>query len=749
MNQTVADFDVDTYVFQCLRTWRSLVLDAVRVRLTPALGGGLNAAVEDLFQKEWVEVQRSHEHARQSGFVSRAPIDSLDLLGVNHVGNLLEKFWELICPVPNPKGDEAKRALTTLRSWAREISAVRNPVSHPTMQQIELRDGLRCIDTCARFLEVFGVDDAEAIRRLWQLLIDGAAPESPTYSQFSNLPSREQITNEFVGRTSELAEVWRWLTDDHRRVWALVGDGGKGKTTIAYEFATAAMPLLPSFGLQGVVWLTAKKVRFVEGSTSATAGPDFADLRSAAEAIARVLGWEEYADLPTEDLTAQVLDLLRAFPMLVIADDIDSLTASEEDAIEFFSARIPETKCKVLMTSRRRVFGLGAATTDVKGLGVDETLELLRLAAPGLGRDPSAITLSQARDVHRITDGSPLYIDDLLRLARFYSLDRAISEWSGRQGDAAREYSLQKELEKLSKSAQMILGVLSFADSPLSGDECAVICNLSDDDAAASLAELQQWNLLSLPGLVQDVPRFTCSRNLSKLMRRVLAQTDQEQRIVNGLKGLRGVGLPSSRTQQYVRQAIALQRGGKQLDAEAVLLRGLSEVPNSADVLGMLGWLYAKWAPRARVAEAVDHFRRAEALGQWDRNLYAHWADMYYTEREYSSAAEVCRRAVGSLCKDDVFLWRLLGKAETQIGLLERQSFAESSAAAAFDRARRSLSRADALSQSTSDRSRTMRALYDLQRAQGDFKGAEAVLKRWEAQLPGDPFIAHARGVPR
>ena len=354
-----------------------------------------------------------------------------------------------------------------------------------------------------------------------------------------------------------------------------------------------------------------------------------------------------------------------------------------------------------------------------------------------------------ATEIHRITDGSPLYIDDLIRLARFYSIERAMNDWSGRHGDAAREYSLRKELEKLSKGAQAILGVLALADVPLSAEECAVIAGLSDEDAFASLNELTNWNLLSAPGLVEDVPRYSCSRNLAKLVRRTLAGSDQETRITNGLKGLKGLGVHSWRVRSFVRQAIALKESSRQDDAEAVLLKGLEEVPNSSEILAMLGWLHSKWLPRARIAEAEEDFKKAEALGHWNRNLYAHWADMYYGAREYTRAAAICDRAVKAHCKEDVFLWRLLGMANTHIGQLERQSLSTSNAAASFDRAARSLARAEQLSYSTPDLSRTFRALYDLSRAQAKYEEAEGVLARWEHVLPGDPYISAARSVSR
>lgn len=738
--------DTDTVVFHALRVFRNAFIAYCRSRLQPVFGDGLNNEIRGLFKKEWADVEQSARQAQDAGVVSRSPIDALDYLSVNHTIVLLEKFWVHLSPNADPGSDASKRVRTQLTSWARELIGVRNPVAHAPEEPLELRDTLRYVDSGARILTVLRLPEADKLWDLWNGLVAdlGSADVAPP-AILNTLPSREQITTDFIGREEHLGDLWRWLGDDTRRIWALVGDGGKGKTTIAFEFAHQARGVIENFNLQGVLWLSAKQRRFVEGQTVPTLSADFSDLDTALDWILLTLGWSEETTKPTEHKLRQAIELLHEFPMLIVADDIDSLNVEDEQAVEFFAQFVPQTGSKTLLTSRREIFGLGGSTTKVSGLREPEVEAFLRIRSHTIGLDPKRINQSLIHRVSQITDGSPLYIEDFLRLAQFYSIEGALNQWSSRRGDAAREYSLRREMEKLSGDAVDILGVLAYSESPVSLQECAVVAGLPDDQADAAMGELRKWNLLVRPGLVEEVPQYTCSRNLAKLMRRTFAGTDQEQRIQNGLKGLRGVGVGSARVGRYIQQAVALKSGGRQEEAEQTLLLGLKETPNSGKLHAMLGWLYSKWQPNPRTVDAEENFTRAEALGSRERNLYAHWADLEYRRGEYRKTIEICERAFKAAATEDDFTWRLAGSAYTRLGRLLKQSLSLEQAADAFNRADRALRRSQELSRGPGDLSRSLNGRYALARDMEDFDGMAQILDEWARLLPNDPYLLSHR----
>ena len=740
------EYDTDTMVFHALRVFRNAFIGYVRVRLQPVFGEGLDDEIRTLYKKEWDEIERSARQAHESGLVSRIPMDALDYLSVSHTYVLLEKYWAYLCPDLAMSSDETKRIRSQLTSWSRELIGIRNPVSHAPQESLAVRDALRYIDSAARILAVLRVPEASELRDQWNGLVadlnaTGVAPPSI----LDTLPSREQITTDFVGREDHLTDLWRWLGEDTRHIWALVGDGGKGKTTIAYEFASQARGILQQFNLQGILWLSAKKRRFVEGVSVLTSSADFSDLDTALDWVLLELGWSEHTSQPTDLKLARAVELLNEFPMLIVADDIDSLDTEDEQAVEFFAQHIPRTRSKALLTSRRAIFGLGSCTTHVAGMTEAEVAAFLQRRAHTVGLEIGKITKHLVRQVREITDGSPLYIEDFLRLAQFYSLDRALDQWSGRRGDAAREYSLRSEMEKLSKDAVSVLAVLAYSESAVSLEECAVVVGLTDDQAEAAMGELRSWNLLVRPGLVEDVPRYTCSRNLAKLMRRTLGGTDQEQRVQNGLKGLRGVVFSSARIRKYTQQAVALKQRGSQDEAEQTLLQGVKEVPNSGQLHAMLGWLYSKWQPNPRVVDAEENFERAEALGSWGRDLYAHWADMEIRREEYRKVIAICERAFKAPAKDDGFMWRLAGTAYIRVGQQAKQSLSMQQAEDAFDRADRAFRRAQDLSREPGDLSRSLNGRYRLAQAKGEIEAAGDVLREWESLLPTDPYLLSLR----
>lgn len=732
--------DRDTIVYSALRVLRNAVLSYVRPRLNEEFGAEASNEIRNLFQKEWAEIERSAITAQQTGAVNRVPIDALDHLSVNHLATLFEKWWKVLIPNPSIESQLAGKQRANVIQWLRELTGVRNPVSHSPEEAVALPDAVRPVDSALRVAALLGLDEAtERLRTIYSALVDTSGVDEIVPLVVDELPSRELITTEFVGREDHLADLFRWLSDEDRSIWLLAGDGGKGKTTVAYEFATRSRPVLSEFGLCGTLWMSAKRRKFAEGEPVPTTS-DFFDLQTGLEHILNRLGVGADPTLDARDNRRICRDFLDEFPVLIVADDIDSLEGTEEEAITFLVHDVARTKSKVLLTSRRQHFGLGGCTTQIEGLDEEEVGDLVRRRAAALGIDKSGIGAKVIREIRSITDGSPLYIEDMLRFACFYGLKRAISEWSGRGGDAAREYSMRRELEKLSDDATLCLGVLAFADQPISLEECAVIADLANADAMRALEELTRWNLATKPGLIKDLPRFACSRNLAKLMTRTLEGSDQELRIRNGIKGVQGGTVAGSRVRAWNQQAVALKQRGQLDAAEETLVAGLEEVPNSGEIYSQLGWLYSKWEPTPRTTDAREAFRKARTLGAMSRHLYAHWASMELKNEEYRQAADLCEEAVQAVCRSDNYLWRLGGRVYTQLGTLYQRSLSPDNANKSFVRGNEMLKAAQELSRTDGDRSRALKNRYNLARVQHDQDEMRRVLEEWERILPDDPY---------
>src|ERR1017187_5591138 len=102
---------------------------------------------------------------------------------------------------------------------------------------------------------------------------------------------------DFVGRSSQIEKLWEWFLDPVSRRWALSGDGGKGKSALAYQSATEVQREGPE-PIQIIIWISAKRRRFEEGSVIAIDNPDFSNLDSALSRILSEYGWGEDAEAP-------------------------------------------------------------------------------------------------------------------------------------------------------------------------------------------------------------------------------------------------------------------------------------------------------------------------------------------------------------------------------------------------------------------------------------------------------------------
>ena len=262
------------------------------------------------------------------------------------------------------------------------IKSLRDPLSHPSDIDFNFEDSFVLLDCARRVLQRLGLEtDAEKIKRLTDRLSGRSLTARSEIEPLEDrLPPRESIVVDFVGRGAELRSLWGWFRDPVSRRWALAGEGGKGKSAIAYNFATEIKSAAPE-PFQIVLWLSAKKVKFQEGIPTGVEQPDFSDLHTALSQILTQYGWIDELTHGIETKRARVLELLSNFPALVVVDDIDSLESEDEDAIEFFTFSVPQTKSKVLLTSRRVVFGMGKATTHIGGFNEADSERFIRSRA--------------------------------------------------------------------------------------------------------------------------------------------------------------------------------------------------------------------------------------------------------------------------------------------------------------------------------------------------------------------------------
>ncbi|WP_147442050.1 ATP-binding protein [Corallococcus exercitus] len=727
------------------RIYRNTIVRHIRSKFTNNFPTNYLEKLRHPFQKEWAGIKAAAEESRITGELNSPLVDEFDLLGVNHFFNIFDSHFELLTPATStqPADPKAKRAML---QWIKNIKSLRDPLSHPAESDFPFEDAFVLLDCARRVLQQLSFRaEAETITQLTKQLSGRTATSDVETKRplEDRLPPRETIVVDFVGRAKELDELRKWFDDPLSRRWVLVGDGGKGKSALAYAFAEEIKQEAPE-PFQLVIWMSAKLKRFQEGQVQKIDEPDFSNLDSALSRILALYGWSEFATHPLESKRTQCLELLNTFPALIVVDDIDSLEGSGEDAIEFFTLLLPQTKSKALLTSRRAILGTGHTVTTVTGLGKEDAEHFIRSRYQLMGLDSKALTSKTVSDIISATESSPLYMEDLIRLASIMPLPQAIGEWRSRSGDEARKYALGRELDKLSSRAKETLVAACIGRHAVSFLELQNLTGMTNEALGNSIAELQRLFLVPKPTVIDGESRYEVNINTRSLVKASFDQTDMWRRVERASVVLSGQ-LPQpygrAEVQDAIRQAVLLVRGNEQEKAETLLRRVLEKHPNEPGLIGFLGWVYKTWDPR-RITDARETFLRAYQLKWRNEEMYKHWVLMENSEHEWTKAAEAAEKGL-KLLPTSTLLRVLAGQARSRLGKelaggLHRERATEERIKAK-EHLEDALSRLDRLDPNKSvllaDAYRSLALTYE---ALGTTDKIPGLLSEWRQRFPGD-----------
>lgn len=629
------------------RIYRNAVVKHLRLIFTKAFPQDYLEKLRSPFQKEWETIKQNAYLSRNTGELSSPIIDDFDILGVNHFYNLFDKYYDILSPNDIQLEDiEKKRRKQTLLAWIKTIKDMRDPLSHPAEESFSREDAFVLLDSARRVVTRLDLNEESATLQALINQVIGLATYVLREPLEAQLPPRESIVLNFVGRHHELSALWVWLADPHSRRWALAGEGGKGKSALAYNFALDVKAKSPE-PFQAIFWLSAKKKRFVEGQIIPNL-PEFTNLDDALARILTYFGWLEERNHSLLEKKTRVLELFDEFPCLVIVDDVDTLEGQDESATEFFSFNVPHTKSKVLFTSRRTMMGMGATTTHVSGFTEDEVAEFIESRCKQMGLDRRLFDNSTVQKIVKVTEGSPLFIEDLMRLTTsLNSVRDAIKTWEEKGGNEARKYALGRECENLSSNAKKVLLSACISPSAVSFAELEIVTGLSNDAVSSALGELQRLFLVPKPKLIEGEQRFDVNLNTKSLARDVFGSDDMFRRIEGIYKSISGKLSKFSREDigAIIRQSIFLQKSGRYIEAENLLNQAIQHYPGEADLYGVIGRLYKSWKP-ARVVDARENFRRAWQLKASKPEMYDNWCYMEIEEQEWTKAADAAERGI-------------------------------------------------------------------------------------------------------
>jgi tetratricopeptide (TPR) repeat protein len=179
-------------------------------------------------------------------------------------------------------------------------------------------------------------------------------------SEFCNLPRREY--EEFVGRPRELEALLDGISFQTRPYIVTVhGLGGVGKTALALEAAYQCLQARDKGGDRNLLYDTFVFVNFKQDYLYPNRSISRSRINNSAleevfRTIAEVLKDESITRSLPEEQENRVLTLIRQRKVLIILDDLQSLTPSEVDEIQSFLQKLPSPS-KVIVTTRELRFG--------------------------------------------------------------------------------------------------------------------------------------------------------------------------------------------------------------------------------------------------------------------------------------------------------------------------------------------------------------------------------------------------------
>lgn len=587
----------------------------------------IKAILEQEFGGSWFE-QGIEKHIKSEGIertreMLNSPMATIDmgktdeeLYGVEHLSSIILGNWTTFEPIFH------KRTRTEV--YLGEIAELRHNVSHRRPHHLLQRGDLsRFVQNSHLLLRALNCPIATRFDSIATTLMKGDTPWGNRLA--GTLPPATEIVSEFVGRESEMRALRIWLTAESERQLLIWGYGGSGKSALAYKFAHTVRDGAPS-DFQAVVWLSAKSQEFVEGATRKRIA-DFDSIVTFGSGLWTSL----YGFAPdSEEITSQaILDELNESPSLVIIDDLDTVL-HDDGLTHFLLFQLPRTRSKFLYTTRQRTPGLPHIA--VAGFDKSELQKYMRFCASEYDLDYERC-VERTEAIHSVTNGFPLFVNDLMRHSMLAGLDSAIKQWTQRKGDAAREYALRKQLSSLGDTSKAVLVGISVANRPVSSLELSDICGYTDDDILQAIGNLLDWKLISRHDLdSENRQTFACNLNTQRLVQKTYGQDPDFKAYRDSFKSTLGRH-PSPALRKAVGLAIgktnALMRRGDYIGAKDHLRSSMTgELANNPDLWSMLGLVLSKERIGDAISEARKAFSCSHDMGSRNEDTYFHWIEL-------------------------------------------------------------------------------------------------------------------------
>ena len=482
------------------------------------------------------------------------------------------------------------------------------------------------------------------------------------------LPASPSTVKEFVGRTAVVDRLWQWLVHDEEPRTFLYGRGGSGKSTIAFEFARMVTRVASHFkaynekSIDAVLYLTAKKQALDTntGEIVPFRGNDFESAEELFRQIVRLSEWRNWDDVETmsfDGLRREVQELLDTISVLIVIDDIDTLTTQGKDPgmDALYGAAIrAKGGAKILYTLRNAPSHSLAHAIEVPGLEDGEYHDFVRACCKQF-RQPEPSEAIVEGPLSENSERRPLIVESVIGLRRTSgSYERALELLQTHAGDEIRTYLFEREYNALSRDnrARYILAALSLSAKPLGFPDLEFVTRHSSQQVNDAIGEVREMFLTVVHDDSSET-QFTLGQSTREYIESRRESLDQyanlKERTKHYLNTFARQPKELTRLIPNVRKALEYFEDAKQ--AMDLLERHrdnpkLSEHPLYQAWVGIVA---ARHEPPL-LERAREAFRSANTLGRLDAYALRNW---FYLERTSGTGIDTSIGICNSVLEDE------------------------------------------------------------------------------------------------
>ena len=474
-----------------------------------------------------------------------------------------------------------------------------------------------------------------------------------------NLPDRSIIFTEFFGRLDIKNNLWSWIADPRSKYKIIAGPGGVGKTSTAYSFCEEISNESP-LSITKIIWISAKKEQFSGiddkkvsmpyRNGSREYGQSFSDYNGMLDAISFHLPItdEEWEDTDTTYKSDIIYDNLKEFHILIVIDDLDSLSTDDQRSAITFAIGATTSKSKILFTTRKNYIAPAAAVFEMGGLVESDFHAYIDHLQEKYSR---SLTKTEQESLFKTTSGSPLFIDSIFRLLRLGTkFSDAISRWKESDGEAARSACFRNEINQLTFHTKRILFAISLFGADGSAiSEIKHVTETEIQEVESAITELGRLFLLKSKQIGSEA-RFEVAGNLIRILQEIKKDAiPNHSELTRRAALLRKSGNDGKTRGQSKEVGLLIRLATTQLGhgsaevAVKTIEDSLKDHRDSADI-----WMvYARCLSACKpvdVTKTHNAFEKSFKKGKREPQLFIKWLDFELTHGNYNAAVHVAEK---------------------------------------------------------------------------------------------------------